>query len=208
VRHCLPGGWPARAAIDVAERYADGAADAEELRRAQEMVEATFQPCFDFAAIPRHGTPAGHEWRQFGAAKQAVRYLLGLFHQTRNTDLQWYLAVLAGFAADAVAHRAVAQRANTAWAAGQAERREQAALPRDILTEPQRPVAFDGGWRSPTAVALARGIYTRTDFGAMPILADALAEAGCGSPHLLEHCRRPGAHAKGCWVIDRLLDRV
>ena len=73
---------------------------------------------------------------------------------------------------------------------------------------PFRPVAFAPAWRTDTAVALARGMYESRDFGAMPILADALQDAGCDSDAVLTHCRDPhAAHVRGCWVVDLVLGK-
>ncbi|MBM3979133.1 MAG: hypothetical protein FJ304_02390 [Planctomycetes bacterium] len=66
---------------------------------------------------------------------------------------------------------------------------------------------FDPAWRTDTAVALARTMYADNDFGAMPILADALQDAGCTNDDILMHCREPGEHVRGCWVIDAVLGR-
>jgi hypothetical protein len=41
----------------------------------------------------------------------------------------------------------------------------------------------------------------------MPELADALAEAGCNNPDILSHCRGPGPHVRGCWVVDLVLGK-
>ena len=83
------------------------------------------------------------------------------------------------------------------------------ALLHDIAGNPFRPVAFSPSWRSDTAVSLARGMYESRDFSAMPILADALQEAGCDSEDVLNHCRDPkGGHVRGCWVVDLVLGRV
>jgi hypothetical protein len=78
---------------------------------------------------------------------------------------------------------------------------------RDIVGNPFRPVAFDPHWRSETAVALAAGIYAERAFDRLPILADALEEAGCDHPDVLAHCRGPGPHARGCWVVDLVLGK-
>jgi hypothetical protein len=60
--------------------------------------------------------------------------------------------------------------------------------------------------RTPTVLALARQMYNSRDFSAMPILADALQDAGCDSEKILDHCRDPnGIHARGCWVIDYVI---
>ena len=52
---------------------------------------------------------------------------------------------------------------------------------------------------------LAREIYRRHHFAALPVLGDALEEAGCSEQAVLDHCRDPGPHARGCWVVDLLL---
>ncbi len=78
---------------------------------------------------------------------------------------------------------------------------------RCIVGNPFRPVAFDPRWRTETAGALASGIYAERAFDRLPILADALEEAGCDHPDVLAHCRGPGPHARGCWVVDGLLGK-
>ncbi|MBA4066880.1 MAG: hypothetical protein C0501_24870 [Isosphaera sp.] len=87
-----------------------------------------------------------------------------------------------------------------------AESAAQVALLRDIFGNPFRAVVFDPAWRTDTAVSLARGMYEARDFAAMPILADALQDAGCEDDHVLTHCRDPdGVHVRGCWVVDLAL---
>jgi hypothetical protein len=78
---------------------------------------------------------------------------------------------------------------------------------RDIFGNPFRPVALDPVWRTATVVALAQGIYADRAFDRMPILADALQDAGCDSDDVLTHCRGPGPHARGCWVVDLVLGK-
>ena len=79
---------------------------------------------------------------------------------------------------------------------------------RDIFGNPFRPVTFAPAWRTDTAVALAAQMYESRDFSAMPILADALQDAGCDSDAILHHCRDASAtHVRGCWVVDRVLGK-
>ena len=80
-------------------------------------------------------------------------------------------------------------------------------LCRDLFGNPFRPVSFISDWRTSTAIALAVQIYESRDFSALPILADALEESGCKNVDILGHCRGPGPHARGCWVIDLLTGR-
>ena len=82
---------------------------------------------------------------------------------------------------------------------------EQADLLRELFGNPFRPVVFDPAWRTDTAVILAKQMYDAREFFAMPILADALQDAGCENEHVLNHCREPGAHVRGCWVCDLVL---
>jgi hypothetical protein len=79
---------------------------------------------------------------------------------------------------------------------------------RDIFGNPFRPVAFSPAWRTDITVALARQMYEERDFSAMPILADALEEAGCDHPDILGHLRGEGPHVRGCWVLDSLLGKT
>jgi len=79
----------------------------------------------------------------------------------------------------------------------------------DVVGNPFRPAAFDPSWRTSTALSLASQMYDSRDFGAMPILADALQDAGCTSDDILGHCRDAHAtHVRGCWVVDGVLNRA
>jgi hypothetical protein len=78
-------------------------------------------------------------------------------------------------------------------------------LYRDVVAYPFEPQPFDADWRTSTAVALARGMSESRDFSPMPILADALQDAGCDDDHVLNHCRGTGPHVPGCWVVDLVL---
>ncbi|MBY0459858.1 MAG: hypothetical protein K2V38_21275 [Gemmataceae bacterium] len=63
------------------------------------------------------------------------------------------------------------------------------------------------GWNGGTVPALARGIDAERAFDRMPILADAIEDAGCTDAEILTHCREHNAHVRGCWVLDLLLGR-
>ena len=75
----------------------------------------------------------------------------------------------------------------------------------DIFGNPFRPVSFAPAWLTSTVTTLARQMYDSRDFSAMPILADALQDAGCDNADILNHCRSGGPHVRGCWVLDRIL---
>jgi hypothetical protein len=76
-----------------------------------------------------------------------------------------------------------------------------------VLGIPYRRFAPPESWMTPTAVALARQMYDNRDFTAMPILADALQDAGCGDAEILNHCRGEGVHVRGCWALDLVLGK-
>jgi hypothetical protein len=76
---------------------------------------------------------------------------------------------------------------------------------RDIFGDDLEPCAFDAGWRSVNVIDVARRMYATKDFSAMPVLADALEDAGCIDEAVLEHCRESCEHVRGCWVVDAVL---
>ncbi|MCE9565454.1 MAG: hypothetical protein K8U57_25815 [Planctomycetes bacterium] len=74
-----------------------------------------------------------------------------------------------------------------------------------MLSYPEIAITFDPKWRTSTVVAMARELFASRDFSAMPILADAMQDADCEEPEILEHCRAEKPHYPGCWVIERIL---
>jgi hypothetical protein len=79
---------------------------------------------------------------------------------------------------------------------------------RCIVGNPFRRIAFDPRWRTSDVLGLAEAIYADRAFDRLPILADAFQDAGCEHPDLLAHCRGPGPHARGCWVVDGVLGKA
>lgn len=73
---------------------------------------------------------------------------------------------------------------------------------------PFRPVPMDSAWLTPKVVQLAQNIYDNRAFDRLPALADALEEAGCHDADILGHCRGPGLHVRGCWVLDLILGKA
>jgi len=90
-------------------------------------------------------------------------------------------------------------------------RRAEAAalceLLRDVVGNPFRPPRLDPAWRTGVAVGLAEAIYEERAFDRLPILADALEEAGCGDVAIQAHLRGPGPHVRGCWALDLALNK-
>ena len=85
-----------------------------------------------------------------------------------------------------------------------------AELIRDVFGSPFPPppaLRFDPEWRTDTAVNLAGQMYAGREFDLMPILGDALQDAGCHDRAVLEHCHGSGPHVRGCWVVDLVLGK-
>jgi hypothetical protein len=107
---------------------------------------------------------------------------------------------------------AVSQCVHTAMVyAGSSHQEEdlpQAALLREIVGNPFRPVAISPHWLTTNdglVASLARTIYDERAFDRMPILGDALEDAGCSAGTLLDHCRSTSPHVRGCWLLDLIL---
>jgi len=86
-------------------------------------------------------------------------------------------------------------------------RLKQSELIRDLFGNPFRPVTILPEWLTSTVVSLATGIYIEKAFDRMPILADALQDAGCDDEQVLGHCRGSGPHTRGCWAVDGCLGK-
>jgi hypothetical protein len=78
---------------------------------------------------------------------------------------------------------------------------------RDVVSNPFVTIDWKPDWRTSDVVALCRTAYDRHAFDVMPILADALLDAGCESRFILQHCRSDARHVRGCWVLDGLLGK-
>ena len=97
------------------------------------------------------------------------------------------------------------------WAGEMAHPLTQNKLIRCIFGNPFRPVSLKPewlAWNDRTIPKLAQAIYDERAFDRLPILADALEEAGCDNADVLAHCRGEGPHVRGCWVVDLLLGKA
>jgi hypothetical protein len=88
------------------------------------------------------------------------------------------------------------------------QKKVQADLLRDLFGPLLfRRISFKRAWRTANVASLAQSIYTDRAFDRLPILADALEDAGCDNADILNHCRQPGEHVRGCWVVDLVLGK-
>jgi hypothetical protein len=78
---------------------------------------------------------------------------------------------------------------------------------RDVLGNPFSRVTLTPCWGTSNVVGMAEAIYDDRAFDRLPILADALEDAGCDNADILRHCREPGKHVRGCWVVDLVLGK-
>jgi hypothetical protein len=190
-----------RAGVPTAERFADGLATPEELAdafaTAASVRDRVRGPSREYRVMVRHaaeavagataacygttGADANPERFAIGGALVAIRWRA---HLTATAD-----------------HKAVR------YAAYLREQAAQSKLVEDIFGNPFRPVTVDPRWLTSTAVALARAIYADRAYDRLPILADALEEAGCNNPELLAHLRGDGPHVRGCWAVDLMLGK-
>jgi hypothetical protein len=87
----------------------------------------------------------------------------------------------------------------------------QADLFRCVMGNPFRPEARVErswlSWNGGTIRQMALGIYDDRAFDRMPVLGDALEDAGCDDEAILTHCRSEAEHVRGCWVLDLLLGK-
>jgi hypothetical protein len=95
--------------------------------------------------------------------------------------------------------------------ASREERQAQATLLHDLFGNPFRSSSrlppHVLAWNDGTVLHVARGIYDKRVFDSLPILADALLDAGCDNETLIQHCRSEGPHVQGCWAVDLILGK-
>jgi hypothetical protein len=170
--------------LPAVEAYADGSRTADELTRQVRRAEDVYYERTE--ALQRVGLSPTAAVRQLAADVVAL--------QAADPRDDWIAAINALKAAGGVGKKGL--------------RSQQVTVLHDIFGNPFRPLTFESAWRTSTAVGLAESIYTARDFAAMPILADALEESGCENSDVLAHCRGPGPHVRGCWVVDLVLGKV
>jgi hypothetical protein len=177
--------WPlltedrCRTAVEVAERYADHQADRRELTAARRAVVRVMNGLTQ--AI-------GPKFLRSAAVQQVV---------AERIDRHNRVGEMAAMIAQSVGGQRKMQD----------EAAAQCAILRDMVGNPFRPVPVSPNWLTTNVIALGQGIYDERAFDRMPILADALEEAGCTDASILEHCRSGREHVRGCWVVDLVLGK-
>ncbi len=171
-------------AVEAAEAYADDRIDEDELRDAAFEAEDAGSP-----DNPGWAGPYYAACDTFDAETAAFYARVGLSPIARESGIN---------AVPADAPELVA------------EARAQCELLREIFGNPFRPPTLADtvrAWNEGKVAQLALAIDEDRGFDRMPILADALTEAGCTDAAILEHCRAVHTHVRGCWIIDLLLSK-
>jgi hypothetical protein len=189
----LPTDRRSRDAVETVEQYLTMLTPPRELKRALKEAEAA---CEEFVGAD-----------DLDPAALAA---------TVGHDIVWALVqgdvrddFIAGLA-DTMARAIAADEAPTAthyqWQSiVQQEVQSQVAILRDVLgPAPFRQVSIHPDWLTPKVRSLASAMHDTGNFEDMPLLAEALEEAGCRDGEMLGHCR-VGGHVRGCWLVDLIM---
>lgn len=171
-----------KSAVEIAERFAEGFADQRALEQARDRAREAAQH-FSWPVGPdtaeRAASVAQSTTRDSGRSA-ALNTLYDAARSMNAVDTNHY---------------------------DDDEIEAQVALVRDIFGNPFQSGPFEPSWRTDDVVALGHSMYSSRAFDRMAELADALERAGCSDNSILDHCREPGEHVRGCWVMDLVLGK-
>jgi hypothetical protein len=187
--------------IELTELFVDGDVDAKDMDEAKRAAGSAY-----WSRAPSRGV---------GSAESHAYFAVSIVADV-NSPLQVVLYnVMGGAVAAAVPrneelHGPSVDSQGRSIAAIGSESAAQAFYLRDLIGNPFRFVAIEQvslRWNDGTVPKIAQTIYDERAFDRMPILADALEDAGCHNADILNHCRSGGDHVRGCWVVDLLLGK-
>ncbi len=181
-----------RALVEAAEHHADGLAGNRELAAAERAARAARHEGKALVVVGREARVPPYCWAYAELS------------DSRSPQPAWEFALLTTLLPRMVQRTAAVGREDLA----------QAALLRDLFGNPFRPVSLEPAWLTPSVTHVALATYDERilpsgalDSLRLKVLADALEEAGCTNPDLLDHLRGPGPHVRGCWPVDLLLGK-
>ena len=176
-------------AVELAEGYADGDVKQSTIERLnRRILSSSIEEECTFPLLSRGN---GRD----GPSLEVLHALLQLTHPT--------LDAVRGEATDEV-QGAMARGGR--WQESD-EREHQLTILTDIAGPPGRNAVFDPSWRSDNVMLMATQAYEQRDYSVLPILADALQDAGCADDELLAHLRDESiTHTRGCWALDLILE--
>jgi hypothetical protein len=190
-------------AVETSERFADGLAGPEEMRSAEAGAwEALTSFLVKGRVAPELSGVVGKA--PFGGLRPRAYAARAALEAARG---QTAAAVEAAVRA---AQEAATEWEDVAWGMTTLGPVVRAGLLRDLVGNPFRPASLDPAWlewRGGTVRRIAQTIHDEYRFDELPVLADALEEAGCTDADILAHCRAGGDHVRGCWLVDLLLAR-
>jgi hypothetical protein len=218
-----------RRAVEVAERFADGEATDNERDVADAAANEASKDAYASVALAiRRGADGrmiflgNYNSAEATATAAAVCYCSTLapgnlslstsFKGSWETFMAWVARGAASAVAQATSRVADSVPACDAaiTTAEKSEKVEQCNLLRCLFGNPIRPLLLASSWltwNDGTVQKIAQAIYDERAFDRMSILANALEEAGCTKQDIRTHCRQPGEHVRGCWVVDLLLGK-
>ncbi|VTR94621.1 Uncharacterized protein (Fragment) OS=uncultured bacterium PE=4 SV=1 [Gemmata massiliana] len=183
-------------AVRGAELYADGQITQQALSSVQVGADRAMRPWSERNFVgtgPLERAGIFRAWVSSSAAKAVARPTNFLNNLARSIREATHYALLAEF--------------GDRYTLGPG-RTQHGDLLRDVFGNPFRPIVFSPDWRTSTTTTLAAQMYESRDFSALPILADALQDAGCDSEEVLDHCRATSeVHVRGCWIVDLVLGK-
>jgi hypothetical protein len=191
-----------KAAVEAAERFADGACSVEELSEAGEEAVAVAWP----GTQPRRGDRDRRAEYVEHVSAAAAAAVTGV-----EAEDGWPFWEHLGDVLERAVEAADSQPFGLSRAAMEAALCDSI---RDVLGNPFRPVTVARAWLTPNVTSIAQAAYDERlppsgdlDPARLAVLADALEEAGCADQFILAHCRGPGPHVRGCWVVDLVLGK-
>lgn len=190
-----------RETVVVAEQFADGRADQAVLETAREKAVRVAAKEYGQAAA----TDGGQAIADGLEAARAAAAAAGRDQREVVEQAMWCAQKAVQAAARKQTPRG--QKGKVADEAAGQQQRRQAALLLDLFGNPFRPIRVEKSWLAANVCPLAEVIYEEAAFDRLPILADAMVEAGCHHSDILAHCRGGGEHLRGCWVVDLLTGR-
>jgi hypothetical protein len=193
-----------RRAVETVERWSDGFATDDELKKAfDEAGNVSLAMSEAARSAGLHLTPEWSAsvavWDAAASIEEEGRWLtcnqsVPLCVSSNVVDAEW-------------SQIRESDIENTLIAHGDRPRLAQSALVREIFGNPFHQITIDLSLLTPAVVKLAQAIYDKRAFDRLPILADVLHDAGCDNDDILGHCRGPGPHVRGCWALDLVLGK-
>jgi hypothetical protein len=194
--------------LEVAELYAEGQSSSVELKRARRMAERSV---YEAATQARRQAARAAVASCLVSPREAAQRASSAILAVENEDAAAQAHSVSFWRTAGGTYGSTEKDPFEIGALGEtAERFWQIGALHEIFGNPFRPVSVNPSWlawNGGTLVCLAQAIYADRSFDRLPILADALEDAGCSAADILAHCRGGGEHVRGCWVVDLLLGK-